>query len=168
MAQVRLRPLTAEEFPAWRDAQVAGYAGDLASSGRVSAERARGRAEESFARLLPDGLGTSGQVVWVGEDAASGHVIGCLWLGPGEDPGTAWVNTIEVDPAFRGRGYGRALMLAFEDEARSRGFTSVGLNVFGDNAVARGLYESLGYREVARQMTKPLSGEGRGPSGGGR
>jgi ribosomal protein S18 acetylase RimI-like enzyme len=47
-------------------------------------------------------------------------------------------------------------MLRFEDEVRTRNFTRAGLNVFGDNAVARRLYESLGYHETARQLYKDL------------
>jgi ribosomal protein S18 acetylase RimI-like enzyme len=39
---------------------------------------------------------------------------------------------------------------------RSRGMTSLGLNVFGQNTVARGLYESLGYDVTALQMKKPV------------
>jgi len=34
--------------------------------------------------------------------------------------------------------------------------TSIGLNVHGQNAVARSLYDSLGYAVMALQMKKPL------------
>jgi ribosomal protein S18 acetylase RimI-like enzyme len=71
----------------------------------------------------------------------------------------AWVYNIEVDPAFRGRGYGRAAMILAEGEARSRGMTSLGLNVHGQNKVARSLYDSLGYDVTALQMKKPLLAE---------
>ena len=79
-----------------------------------------------------------GQLVFrimAGDEAA-----GWLWLAvPGPDPDRlmAWVYNIEVDPAFRGRGYGRAAMILAEGEARSRGMTSLGLNVHGHNTVAR-------------------------------
>ena len=43
-----------------------------------------------------------------------------------------------------------------EGEARSRGMTSLGLNVHGQNTVARSLYDSLGYGVTALQMKKPL------------
>jgi ribosomal protein S18 acetylase RimI-like enzyme len=66
----------------------------------------------------------------------------------------AWVFEIEIEPAFRGRGYGRTAMRLAEDEARVRGMTSLGLNVHGHNAVARSLYESLGYEVTAMQMKK--------------
>ena len=47
-------------------------------------------------------------------------------------------------------------MLLAEEEAAARGMTSVGLNVHGQNTVARGLYDSLGYQVTAQQMKKVL------------
>ena len=47
--------------------------------------------------------------------------VGWLWLAvpfPGGDPAMAWVNYVQVDPEFRGRGYGRQAMLLAEREAR--------------------------------------------------
>ena len=90
---------------------------------------------------------------------AGDEAVGWLWLAvPGPDPDRlmAWVYNIEVDPAFRGRGYGRAAMILAEGEARSHGMTSLGLNVHGQNTVARSLYDSLGYDVTALQMKKPL------------
>jgi hypothetical protein len=40
--------------------------------------------------------------------------------------------------------------------ARANGATTIGLNVFGHNAVARNLYASLGYEEAAVVMRKNL------------
>ena len=47
-------------------------------------------------------------------------------------------------------------MLLAEGEAAARGMVSVGLNVLGNNTVARGLYDSLGYQVTAQQMKKVL------------
>jgi ribosomal protein S18 acetylase RimI-like enzyme len=85
--------------------------------------------------------------------------VGWLWLAvpdPGGDPAMTWVNNVEVDEEFRGRGYGRQAMLLAEREAAARGMTSVGLNVHGQNTVARGLYDSLGYQVTTQQMKKVL------------
>jgi ribosomal protein S18 acetylase RimI-like enzyme len=160
--------MTAEEYGPWREDEIADYAQDIRRNGRFAPEIADEKARESYDRLLTAGLETPDHVIWVAEDPDTGERVGFLWLGPSDEPTQAWVFNIGVDEAFRGRGYGRALMLAFEDEARARGYARIGLNVFGHNDVARHLYVALGYTEVARQMTKPLSGEGRGPSGGGR
>jgi ribosomal protein S18 acetylase RimI-like enzyme len=152
-----LRPATGTEYEAWASRAVAGYAAEIAASGELSPEAAMAKARQDHDRALPDGLATAGQLLW--RLVADGQPVGWLWLAiPGQpgDPDMAWVNVVEVDEAFRGRGYGREAMLLAEAEARSRGMRSVGLNVHGSNTVARSLYEGLGYQVTAQQMKKPL------------
>ena len=45
-----------------------------------------------------------------------------------------------------GRGFGRAMMIWLQEEARRRGASRIRLRVHPDNGPARALYESLGYR----------------------
>lgn len=60
-------------------------------------------------------------------------------------PSTGWVGALGVRPAWRGRGYGRALLLHSFREFRRRGLTSAGLGVDAANATgATYLYESVG------------------------
>lgn len=47
-------------------------------------------------------------------------------------------------------------MIAVESLVKEAGETEIGLNVFGFNAPARRLYDSLGYRVVATVMTKTI------------
>lgn len=155
--RLTLRPATGTEYEAWTSRAVAGYAAEIAASGEMSPEAAMAKARRDHERALPDGLATDGQLLW--RLVADGQPVGWLWLaipGPHGDPDMAWVNLVEVDEAFRGRGYGREAMLLAEAEARSRGMRSVGLNVHGSNAVARSLYAGLGYQVTAQQMKKPL------------
>ena len=63
---------------------------------------------------------------------------------------------IELDEHARGRGIGRATMLAAEALVASRGVRELGLNVFGPNERAIGLYRSLGYATTSMNMAKPL------------
>jgi ribosomal protein S18 acetylase RimI-like enzyme len=88
-----------------------------------------------------------------------GEPAGQVWFAvrEGEFRRTIWVFSLDIDVAFRGRGLGRAAMLFVEDEARRRGIQKIALNVFGGNEVARGLYRSLGYDEVAVEMGKAVS-----------
>jgi ribosomal protein S18 acetylase RimI-like enzyme len=67
-----------------------------------------------------------------------------------------FVYDIHLEKEHRGRGYGKAAMRFAEEEARRRGLDRVALNVFGRNAVARRLYESLGYEENAVSMSKSV------------
>jgi [ribosomal protein S18]-alanine N-acetyltransferase len=50
-----------------------------------------------------------------------------------------------IDPARRGRGFGRALTRALADEAWRRGVTEVWLRVVEDNVPARRAYEAAGF-----------------------
>jgi ribosomal protein S18 acetylase RimI-like enzyme len=157
VAELTLRPMTRAEWDEWVPRQMAGYAEHIAASGAMSEADAWAKAKADTARSFHAGYLTPGQLVF--RIMAAGEAVGWLWLavpGPDRDQLMAWVYNIEVDPAFRGRGYGRAAMILAEDEARSRGMTSLGLNVHGQNTVARSLYDSLGYGVTTLQMKKPL------------
>jgi ribosomal protein S18 acetylase RimI-like enzyme len=156
-AELTLRPVTRAEFDQWLPRQVAGYAALIEGSGALPAQAARQKAEQDTARYFRGGAATPGQFLFRIMDGEAG--VGWLWLGvpgPDPDPLMAWVFDIEIEAPLRGRGYGRAAMRLAEDEARARGMTSIGLNVHGQNTVARSLYESLGYVVTAMQMKKPV------------
>jgi ribosomal protein S18 acetylase RimI-like enzyme len=57
------------------------------------------------------------------------------------------VHDLAVLPASRGRGIGRALLVAAEERARARGCAKLTLEVREDNARARGLYQERGFRD---------------------
>ena len=156
-SQLTLRPMTRAEWDEWMPRQMAGYAEHIAASGAMSEADAWEKAKNDTARFFHAGFETPGMLVY--RIMAGDEPTGWLWLAvPGPDPDRqmAWVFNIEVDPAFRGRGYGRGAMLLAEAEARSHGMTSLGLNVHGQNKVARSLYDSLGYDVMSLQMKKPL------------
>lgn len=83
------------------------------------------------------------------DEAAPEQVLGYAGL---FHPGTvADVQTIAVDAAARGRGWGRALMRELIAIARGAGAEEIFLEVRADNPVARGLYEDLGFTEIGRR-----------------
>jgi GNAT superfamily N-acetyltransferase len=55
------------------------------------------------------------------------------------------LHDVAVHPGHRGRGIGRALLRAVEDEARRRGAVKVTLEVLSGNERAKALYVALGY-----------------------
>ena len=103
--------------------------------------------------MLPHGVATEGAHLWVVEDER-GKPVGSVFLGVRD--GRAWLYDITIDEAARGRGFGRATMLALEAEVEALGFAEISLNVWGGNEVARSLYRSLGYAEVSVGMKKRL------------
>ena len=64
---------------------------------------------------------------------------------------TAWFGVVLGEAHARGKGFGRLAMEFIEDEARKQGAEFAQIGVFEFNARARGLYESLGYEEIARK-----------------
>jgi len=151
-----LRPLRDEEYDAWRRAVTEGYADEIETLGDTPHDAARTKAEADMSTILPQGLATPGH--WVFALEVAGERVGRLWLAERTMDGrrVIFVYEVEVEEAHRGAGYGRAAMLLAEAEARARGIGRIELNVFGGNAVARGLYRSLGYVERAISMAKDL------------
>ncbi|MEV4558040.1 GNAT family N-acetyltransferase [Kitasatospora sp. NPDC049285] len=153
------RPISAAEYPDWQEAAKADYRSELIASGLTPAEAAE-KAETDHRRALPDGPATPGTALRRLVDR-DGAVVGTLWVALRQDRlpdgrPLAWVMVVEVDPAHRGRGHGRALMQLAERECLAAGVRDLGLNVFSDNRVAIGLYDSLGYRITRRTLGKPL------------
>jgi GNAT superfamily N-acetyltransferase len=151
--RVRLRELRNDELPGWLDGTRRFYVDDLVRHGGLTRVEAEAKSDRDHEALFPGGEPGSGNHLFVVEDE-SGATIGRLWFA--ERPFGLWLYAIELDERVRGRGLGRAAMLAFEARARELGANKVALNVFGGNAVARSLYASLGYAEEAVRMGKRL------------
>ncbi|MER7672762.1 GNAT family N-acetyltransferase [Kitasatospora sp. NPDC096128] len=153
---VTLRPLDPRLFPAWLERSRAEYVEDLVAAGQTSQD-ARRHADESMARSFPSGAPGPGHAVFDVVDDA-GEAVGYLWIGPDRsgDAGAWWVWDIVIDADRRGRGFGRRAMVLGEEYARAQGAHALGLNVFGFNTGARGLYESLGYETTSVRMLKRL------------
>jgi GNAT superfamily N-acetyltransferase len=135
-----LRELAAQDRTDWLARQRTGFVAALTAAG-VPAEHAQTHAAAS-----------GGAVLALDCDGAA---VGRLWLHTA--PGPGWVQAVEVPPPHRGRGYGRALMLAAEDECLAAGTATVGLHVPTADTAALRLCASLGYRPTLRHLCKPLT-----------
>lgn len=74
----------------------------------------------------------------------------------------AHVESIYVDPALRGHGFGSALVQAFTADAKARGATEVTINVVRGNP-ALSLYRTLGFSAWQVTMRKKLDAPEGGP-----
>jgi mycothiol synthase len=61
----------------------------------------------------------------------------------------AWISNLTTDPAWRGRGLGRALLAAGLRHLYERGARSVALGVDGGNTAALQLYQSVGFTSIS-------------------
>jgi L-amino acid N-acyltransferase YncA len=99
------------------------------------------------------------ETVLVAENARHG-IVGMASVGPSRDAGLDFegeVYTLYVDPAFYGRGTGRALLKAAFSVLRRDGMTSCVIWAHAKNH-ARFFYEAMGGRLIAERMAK-LMGE---------
>ncbi len=61
-----------------------------------------------------------------------------------------YLETLDVDPAFQSQGIGLKLLLAAEEEIKSRGLKFSQLEVSEGNEAAVGLYQKAGYKQKKR------------------
>ncbi|MBO1415330.1 GNAT family N-acetyltransferase [Streptomyces sp. FH025] len=154
------RPIGTEEFPAWLGQAERNHLRSLLDSG-LSEEQARHKSRLEHRDLFPQGADSPGVVLRRLYADGEPEPLGSLWLDlhlrdlPDGEP-LAWVMTVEVSPAHRGRGHGRTLMLLAERECLAAGVRNLGLNVFTHNGTAVRLYASLGYQVANRLYGKQL------------
>ncbi|GAG00421.1 unnamed protein product, partial [marine sediment metagenome] len=96
--------------------------------------------------LLDEWLGdTEGEVIGAVLD---GELVGFArrtWLAPG----LAWLEGMRTDPAYRGRGVGRAITEYLIDRARAAGAVRISLSTYIDNEASIHIIESYGFERVA-------------------
>jgi ribosomal protein S18 acetylase RimI-like enzyme len=156
--KIALDPMTEEEFAAWLLPSVRSLAEENVTCGRWAPEEALEMAKTEARIQLPNAVHTKGEMLYTARDSASGAAVGSVWISMQRKANKpeAYIHDIIVNEDQRGKGYGRATMLAAIARARELGAASVGLHVFGHNTVARGLYASLGFVETNVAMSLPL------------
>jgi len=81
---------------------------------------------------------------------AGGRVVGAAVVLYRRNARRARIYSLVVDPAQRGRGIARQLLIAVEEDARARHCEALQLEVRPDNAPALHLYHQLGYAITQR------------------
>ena len=88
---------------------------------------------------------------WIAEEDANLIGFSIVDWPSGQSESAAYIQTLEVHPAFRGRGIGAELLIRAEESARAAGARSIALHVDIENAAAIRLYESRGYARQGRE-----------------
>jgi len=150
-----LKPVQVDELSAYFDNLWKDYRVEFIEAG-FSTEYADENIESSKKQYFPKGkLAPGNHLFYAFND---GVKVGKLWLCSVEREGkTEWsVYDIETFDGFRGKGFGRSIMLEAENFVRSKNGASISLSVFGNNIVARKLYDSLHYETIRVGMKKNL------------
>jgi ribosomal protein S18 acetylase RimI-like enzyme len=102
-------------------------------------------------------LRTEDATVFVG--TLKGPIVAAMMVG--FDGHRGWVYYLGVDPAYRGRGYGRRMMVHAEDWLKAKGSPKIQLMVRDDNQAAIGFYEALSYApQKVIVLGRRLDGDG--------
>ncbi|MEV1074878.1 GNAT family N-acetyltransferase [Micromonospora parva] len=158
--ELTLTPMTAPELARLLGALEQGYADDLVAHRGMTPEAARERTVVQIGELLPAGADTEGVLLRMGR--VGDTEVGWIWvtLPTAAAPNQAWIHNVEVHEEHRGRGYARRMIQLIEAELAQLGVPELGLNVFGTNTVALGLYRSLGFEVTSQQMAKRVTPAG--------
>jgi ribosomal protein S18 acetylase RimI-like enzyme len=110
-------------------------------------------AEKTMRRFLVDvaNSGYSFLFVAAAGDRTVGFISGELRQGSPTFLPRTWasVDDVFVEPEFRNRGMGRALLQSVRDWAQERGADGISLQVAAANARGRKFYKDLGFREIS-------------------
>ena len=79
MDALRIRPMTPEEFSAWRERVIPEYAAEHVRAGNWSAEEAESRAAKQTDELLPDGPDTPG-MLFLAAETPTAEMVGIAWV----------------------------------------------------------------------------------------
>ena len=152
----KLIPMTQLEYEAFLERLIPDYAADNVRAGYWDESEALEKSRQETERLLPQGLRSENHHLFTLYDGD--QAVGIIWLKANVDRPvkSGFIFDVEIKEEFRGKGYGKHVMLLIEEKARELGLKSIGLHVFGYNTVAKHLYESIGYETSSLNMIKKL------------
>ena len=152
---IELKVLADDEVVPFFNQSSVNYKSDLISAG-FSEGYANENIEQNIKSIFSDGALAPGNFVFYA--ISDGNRVGKLWLSTSNrDDKTEWsIYDIETFVDFRGKGFGREIMLAAEHYVLAAGGDAIYLSVFGNNTPARKLYESLEYETIRLGMKKNL------------
>jgi len=153
-----LIPMTKDEFPTFFETVAESHANDNIVAGRWNSTIALALAKDEIKRLLPGNEITPKNYLFVLQDTDLQCSLGYLWYGciTQASQKIAFLYQLYIHPQFRRQGYGRQAMIAFENEALDRGFTTLALHVFATNGAAYRLYQSDGFSASSITMRKEI------------
>jgi GNAT superfamily N-acetyltransferase len=150
---ITLRPMRADEFPAYLAYFVPEYAAEIAANYGRSLADALIQAQNDIAEDLPLGPDTPGQDLMCIE--ADRHV-GYLWYRIDTATRSAFINDIFVLPQHQGKGNGTAALNSLEALLKTQGITQIRLRVAAQNPRAHRLYSELGFFPTGTNMAKTI------------
>ena len=155
---IKLVRMKENDFRPWLKRSIKRYAAENVRAGYWRPTEAVVLAQRSFSELLPSGLETKDQFLYVVYDSGQLEKVGFLWFGIKESGSMrlGFIYDILIDRRFRRKGFGRNALLALERIAKKLNTHAILLHMFAHNEGAKDLYEALGYAIKGVHMIKRL------------
>lgn len=153
---IQLVAMTEQDFQDFYEYLIRDYAEDKVKAGNYQQEEALQRSREDIGEELPDGLASKDQYLYSIVEDESAQKVGVLWITVQRAKQMVFVQDIEIDEAFRRRGYAEQAFLRLEEKVKELGMAKIGLHVFGFNHAAQALYKKLGFEITNIHMEKTL------------
>ncbi|AQU79276.1 MULTISPECIES: GNAT family N-acetyltransferase [Planococcus] len=154
--KTKLQQMTEEEFDRYLAYFIPDYAKDLSENYMIPLEKAMEESKDLMEQLLPNKQGTEGQLVYTIYSTEEDKTIGVIWYTIQSESNKAYIYHILIHEEFRKKGFATLVLKELEENMKSAGITSMGLNVFGRNPNAYKLYKKLGYQTQSTAMGKKI------------
>lgn len=154
---MKLIEMSQKEFDAYYPGALKHLAEELSLARDISHDEALDLARKSFDSLLPNGdVKAPDQFLYTLH--ADGIKVGVLHFGIRRDRKAPYVYIwdIIIDQDQRGKGFGKQVMQAIEEQVIKLGHSRIALNVFGHNTPAVSLYKKMGYQPSSITMVKVI------------
>jgi GNAT superfamily N-acetyltransferase len=151
--------MTEDEFQLYKEFSIQDYAQEQVRRGHWYKADARQKAEQQYQQLLPQGLQTPKQYLWMVLDEELGQNVGIIWcaMGEEEDEQRAFVYDVRVFEEFRRKGYLSLTSHLLARQAAELGATAVSVHIFEHNLAGREMYEKLGYVVTDTLIVKKIA-----------
>lgn len=123
---------------------------------KFTEEKAVRLIDKELAGILPNSKETLGHFFFEIFDGNTDTKIGIAWLFIQYDTNSSFLFDIYLEQSARGKGLGRSTLTVIESFVKLEGASTLSLNVFAENNIARSLYQSSGFQEVNIDMIKEL------------
>ena len=153
---IAFHPMTEEEFDRYMAYLIPDYAKDLSDNFIIPLDLAMMESKDLISKLLPNKHHTDEHFVCHIVSIEDKQSVGAIWYNIQFSTNKAYIYHVLIKEEFRKKGFASAALQTLERTVKSRGVTSLGLNVFGSNPHAYKLYEKLGYHVQSTSMGKRI------------
>ncbi|MBQ3518899.1 MAG: GNAT family N-acetyltransferase [Clostridia bacterium] len=141
------RRMTEEEFPAYAQWSVKGYADYLLYKAEKNRKKALAASQAEFNDVYPDGAQTKDTCLYVVQNEANEDIGVIAFQKSPYNGSCAFITELVIHPDHRRKGYAQSALQYAQADAKEKGFGTMALNVF-KNSSAFPVYVCEGFRLI--------------------